>query len=98
MELHTRLVWRLLGTCDAKFPVSLPEFAKLQRPLQLAALSSTSAACWRIDDVVRVRDLKEAARLEPDWPDPAFALGQFYLHRNDCYSALLWLAKVSPFA
>jgi tetratricopeptide (TPR) repeat protein len=96
MELHTRLVWRLLGTCDAKFPVSLPEFAKLQRPLQLAAFEQYIRGLLANDDVVRVRDLKEAARLEPDWPDPAFALGQFYLHRNDCYSALLWLAKVPP--
>ena len=96
MDLHTRLAWRLLETCDAKFPVSLPEFAKLQRPLQLAAFEQYIRGLLANDDVLRVRDLKEAARLEPDWPDPAFALGQFYLHRNDCYSALLWLAKVPP--
>ncbi|HKI13358.1 MAG TPA: tetratricopeptide repeat protein [Candidatus Acidoferrum sp.] len=96
MDLHTRLAWRLLETCDARFPVTLPEFAKLQRPLQLAAFEQYIRGLLANDDVVRVRDLKEAARLEPDWPDPAFALGQFYLHRNDCYSALLWLAKVPP--
>ena len=96
MDLHTRLAWRLLGTCDAKFPVGLPEFAKLQRPLQLAAFEQYIRGLLTNDDVVRVRDLKEAARLEPEWPDPAFALGQFYLHKNDCYSALLWLGKVPP--
>ncbi len=94
MDLHTRLVWRLLGTCDAKFPASLPEFAKLQRPLQLAAFEQYIRGLLANDDEVRVRDLKEAARLEPGWPDPAFALGQFYFHRTDCYSALLWLGKV----
>ena len=96
MDLHTRLVWRLLETCDAKFPASLPEFAKLQRPLQLAAFEQYIRGLLANEDVVRLRDLKEAARLEPDWPDPAFALGQFYVHRSDCYSALLWLAKVPP--
>lgn len=96
MDVHTRLAWRLLGTCDAKFPVGLPEFAKLQRPLQLAAFEQYIRGLLTNDDVVRVRDLKEAARLEPEWPDPAFALGQFYLHKNDCYSALLWLGKVPP--
>jgi len=96
MDLHTRLVWRLLGTCDAKFPVSLPEFTKLQRPLQLAAFEEYVRGLLANDDEVRVRDLREAARLEPDWPDPAFALGQIYFHRNDCYSALLWLGKVPP--
>ncbi len=96
MELHTRLVWRLLGTCDAKFPVTLPEFAKLQRPLQLAAFEQYVRGLLANDDEVHLRDLREAARQEPDWPDPAFALGRFYFHRNDCYSALLWLAKVPP--
>jgi len=94
MDLHTRLVWRLLGTCDAKFPASLPEFAKLQRPLQLAAFEQYIRGLLANEDEVRVRDLREATRLEPDWPDPAFALGQIYFHRNDCYSALLWLGKV----
>jgi tetratricopeptide (TPR) repeat protein/TolB-like protein len=96
MDLHTRLVWRLLGTCDAKFPASLAEFAKLQRPLQLAAFEQYIRGLLANDDDARVRDLREAARLEPDWPDPAFALGQIYFHRNDCYSALLWLGKVPP--
>ncbi len=94
MDLHTRLVWRLLGTCDAKFPASFPEFAKLQRPLLLAAFEQYIRGLLANEDEVRVRDLREATRLEPDWPDPAFALGQFYFHRNDCYSALLWLGKV----
>jgi len=96
MDIHTRLVWRLLGTCDAKFPVSLPEFAKLQRPPRLAAFEQYIRGLLANDDDVRVRDLKEAARMEPDWPDAAFALGQIYFARNDCYSALLWLGKVPP--
>jgi len=96
MDLHTRLVWRLLGTCDAKLPVSLPEFAKLQRPLQLAAFEQYVRGLLANDDEMRLRDLKEAARLEPDWPEPAFALGQLYFHRNDCNSALPWFAKVPP--
>ena len=94
MELHTRLVWRVLGAIDAKFPITFPEFAKLQRTLQLAAFEQYIRGLMANDDDVRVRDLRGAARLEPDWPDPAFALGQIYFARNDCYSALLWLGKV----
>ena len=96
MDLHTRLVWRLLGTCDAKFPLTLPEFAKMQRQLQLAAFEQYVRGLLANEDEARLHDLKEAARLEPDWPEPAFALGQLYFHRNDCYSALSWLAKVPP--
>jgi tetratricopeptide (TPR) repeat protein len=96
MDLHTHLVWRLLRSCDSKYPLGLAEFSRLQRPLQLAAFEQYIRGLLANDDEVRLRDLKEAARLEPDWPDPAFVLGQIYFARNDCNSALPWFAKVPP--
>src|SRR5271157_6200008 len=94
MDLHTHLAWRLLKSCDSRYPLGLPEFSRLQRPLQLAAFEQYIRGLLANDDEVRLRDLKEAARLEPDWPDPAFVLGQIYFARNDCNSALPWFAKV----
>ncbi len=96
MDIHTRLVWRLLTTTDRTFPLSLAEFSKFQRRLQLGAFEEYIRGLLANDDAARVRNLKEAARLEPDWPDPAFALGQVYLTRNDCPSALAWFARVPP--
>ena len=94
MDLHTHLAWRLLKSCDSRYPLGLPEFSRLQRPLQLAAFEQYIRGLLANDDEVRLRDLKEAARLEPDWPDPAFVLGQIYFARNDCNSALPWFVKV----
>ena len=94
MELHTKVVWRLLSYADHGYPLSLNEFAKLQRPLSLAAFEQYIRGILANDDETRLRDLKEAARLEPDWPDPAFAIGQFYFQKNECVAALPWLAKV----
>jgi tetratricopeptide (TPR) repeat protein len=94
MKLHDRLVWRLLRTADASFPLTLSEFSALQRPLSLAAFEQYIRGLLGNDDEARLRALKEAARLEPDWPDPAYAIGEVYLQRNDCNSALPWLAKV----
>jgi Tfp pilus assembly protein PilF/TolB-like protein len=94
MELHTPLVWRLLGTCDRNYPLSLNEFSKLQRPLQLTAFEQYVRGLLANDDDIRLRNLKEAVRLEPSWPDPAFAIGQVYFTRNDCNAALPWFAKV----
>lgn len=96
MDLHTHLVWRLLRSCDSKYPLGLAEFSRLQRPLQLAAFEQYIRGLLANDDEVRLRDLKEAVRLEPDWPDPAFVLGRIYFARNDCISALPWFAKVPP--
>lgn len=94
MDLHTRLAWRLLSSADHAFPLSLNEFSKFQRSLQLGAFENYIRGLLSNEDETRIRDLKEAARLEPDWPDPAFALGQIYFTRNDCGPALNWFARV----
>ncbi len=96
MNLHTRLTWRLLTTIDHKFPLSLAEFSKLQRSIYLGAFEHYIRGLLAGEDYARIRDLKEAARLEPNWPDPAFSLGQVYFTRNDCPSALPWFAHVPP--
>jgi tetratricopeptide (TPR) repeat protein len=41
-----------------------------------------------------LRELREAARLEPEWIDPAYALGETFYNRRDCASALPWFARV----
>lgn len=94
MELHTRITWHLLTATDHSYPLSLVEFFKLQRPLSLAAFEQYVRGLLASDDGVRLRDLKEAAKLEPEWPDPAFAIGQIYFARNDCNSALPWFGRV----
>jgi len=96
MELHTKLTWELLRNCNHGFPVSLSDFSKLQQPLSLAAFEQYIRGILANEDETRIRDLKEAARLEPDWPEPAFALADVYFQKNDCSSALSWYAKVPP--
>jgi tetratricopeptide (TPR) repeat protein len=94
MELHTKLTWKLLGSGDRAYPLNLVEFSKSQQQLSLAAFEQYIKGLLANDDEARLRDLKEAARLEPEWPDPAFAIGELYFQRNDCSSALNWYAKV----
>jgi tetratricopeptide (TPR) repeat protein/TolB-like protein len=94
MDLHTKLIWRSLATCDPGYRLKLPDFAKLQRPLSLGAFEQYIRGLLANEDESRLRNLKEAARLEPDWPDPAFAIGQVYFQKNDCGDALPWFAKV----
>src|ERR1700675_1076693 len=96
MNLYTRVTWRLLGTIDHNYPLSLAEFSKFQRSLYLGAFEQYIRGLIANEDDTRIRDLKEAARLEPNWPDPAFSLGQVYFTRNDCPSALPWFARVPP--
>jgi tetratricopeptide (TPR) repeat protein len=94
MELHSGIVWRLLSANERAYPLTLKDFAKAQRSLRLDAFEHFVRGLLFNEDEPRIRELKEAARLEPVWPDPAFALGETYAARNDCNSALPWFAKV----
>lgn len=96
MGLHTKLTWSLLRSCSSAFPLSLAEFSKLQQPLSLAPFEQYIRGLLANDDETKLRDLKEAARLQPEWPEPAYALGEAYFQKNDCSSALPWYAKVPP--
>src|SRR5436190_7001494 len=94
MDLHTRLVWRMLSASDRNYTLNLAEFTKRQRPLRLDAFEHYSRGLLASEDEARLRELREAARLEPAWPEPDFALGEAYFARRDCDSALPWYARV----
>jgi tetratricopeptide (TPR) repeat protein len=94
IDVHAKLVWKLLAGNDRAYPLSFAEFSKLQRPLRLDAFEHYIRGLLANEDDARIRELREASRLEPEWSDPAFALGQVYYGRRDCDSALPWLARV----
>ena len=94
MELHLKMLWRLLAANDHAYPRSLEEFSKAQRPLRLDAFEHYIRGLLANEDDARLRELREAARIEPQWPDPDFAIGDAYYSRRDCDSALPWFAKV----
>src|SRR5215470_18057057 len=94
MELHTRLLWRVLSSKDGRYPLTVTEFTKRQRPLRLDAFEQYARGLFAPDDEVKLRQLHEAARLEPDWPDPDFALGEAYYAKHDYNAALAWFLKV----
>src|SRR5438876_444433 len=77
-ELHTRLLWRLLRSNDRHYALSLAEFTKRQRRLRFDAFEQYVRGLLATEDEAKLRQLHEAARLDPDWPDPNFALGEAY--------------------
>lgn len=94
MDLHSHLVWRMVSGNDHNYSQSLVEFTKRQRPLRLDAFEHYIRGLLANEDDARLRELREAARLEPEWPEPAFALGEVYFTRRDCDSALPWYTRV----
>jgi len=94
MELHTRLLWRMLSSNDRHYALSLAEFTKRQRRLRFDAFEQYIRGLLATEDEAKLKQLHEAERLDPDWPDPNFALGEAYYARKDYNSALAWFFKV----
>jgi tetratricopeptide (TPR) repeat protein len=93
MDAHEKMLWQLLSN-DHAYGGAFEEFARAQRPLRLDAFEHYVRGLLASDDDAKLRELREAARLEPDWPDPDFAIGDAYYARRDCDSALIWFPKV----
>ena len=94
MDLHTRLMWRMLSENDTAYPLSLTEFSQMHKAVRLDAFEHYIRGLIANEDETRLRELREAVRLEPDWVEPNYALGETYFSRKDCASALPWYAKV----
>jgi tetratricopeptide (TPR) repeat protein/TolB-like protein len=93
MELHTRLMWRMLSQSPA-YPLSLTEFSQMHKGVRLDAFEHYARGLIANEDETRVRELREAVRLEPEWVEPNYALGEAYFTKRDCVSALPSYAKV----
>ena len=94
MDLSTRLAWRMLVAAETSYPLSLNEFAQKQPSLRLDAFEQYIRGLLASEDEARLKYLKEAARLEPSWADPAFAIGEVYFDQNDCDAAIPWFSRV----
>lgn len=102
-QVQARAAWRLLCSIQNSFsasascdPQSQParDFANSARAVRPDAFEFFIKGLVNPDDDIRLRDLRESARLDPDWDEPAFALGRTYYSKRDCEAALQWLAKV----
>ncbi len=102
-QVQARAAWRILCTIQNSFSSSAScdvqsqparDFVNAARAVRPDAFEFFIKGLLSPDDDIRLRDLHEAARLDPDWDEPAFALGRTYYSKRDCEASLQWLAKV----
>jgi tetratricopeptide (TPR) repeat protein len=94
LEMENRMVWKLLQAADPGLRQNLAEFTRLQKPPRLEAFEHYIRGLLAGESDQRVRELREAARLDPNWADAAFALGQALMQRRDCAAALPLLERI----
>lgn len=103
MSIHARLAGQLScaiatvspgGTaCGADSP-AVTAFAAQPEAVAPEAFELYIRGVTDSNDAARLRNLREAARLQPQWGAPALAIGDTYFSRRNCELALPWLTKV----
>jgi Tfp pilus assembly protein PilF len=102
MTLHARLAWQLLcalapparGSAGCGTAASEDDFTSKLTAIRPDAFELYIRGLAESNDAARIQDLREAARLQPQWDAPAFALGETYFSRRNCAAALPWLVRV----
>jgi tetratricopeptide (TPR) repeat protein len=102
-QVQARAAWRMLceiqnsfssgAACDAGSQAAR-DFVNSARAVRPDAFEFFIKGLVNSEDDIRLRDLHEAARLDPEWDEPDYALGRTYYTKRDCEAALQWLAKV----
>jgi Tfp pilus assembly protein PilF/TolB-like protein len=94
LRVHARLAWRVLRALNGPAPDGAREEAGAPMMPRLDAFEQYIRGLVASDEAQRVRYLREAARLAPDWPPAAFALAQACFARRDFAAAAGWFGRV----
>lgn len=93
--LHARVAWQVLRTIDPAYPFSRSDYAQRFSRIRLDAFENYIRGVLSADDAERLRLWREATRLEPEWSDPAFALGGAYFATKDYATAATWYSRIA---
>ncbi len=81
------------GDCaGGRLPV--PGYLQAAASPSAEALESYIRGLTESSDQARVQNLRQAAKLQPDWDAPVFELGDYYFSRRNCVAALPLLVRV----
>lgn len=95
MEVQGRAAWQVVRFTDSLYPLNQTAFLQKVPRRRLDAFEQYVRGLLAGKEQ-RLGNFREAARLDPEWPDPAFALGETYYGARNCEPALTWLSRVPP--
>ena len=94
VEIQNALAWDLLHTANSSYPLPKDAFVSSLENTRLDALENYVRGLLASGRQEKIKYLKEAVRLNPDYAQPLLQLGKTYYENKDYDSALTWLAKV----
>jgi Tfp pilus assembly protein PilF len=94
IEVQTALAWQVLKSILPETPGTGEQFVRSSEPIRLDAFENYIRGVVATERVDRVRHLREALRLNPQYSQAMLALGKTYFDNREYESAASWLAKV----
>jgi Tfp pilus assembly protein PilF/TolB-like protein len=94
ISIENSLAFELLGTIYPQNKISKPEFMAAAQPVRLDAFENYIRGLVATDRTEKIKRLKEAVRLNPQYTLATLQLGRTYFRERDYEAATTWLAKV----
>lgn len=94
IEVQTALSWQVLKSILPETPGTGEQFIRSSEPIRLDAFENYIRGVVATERLDRIRHLREALRLNPQYSQAMLALGKTYFNNREYESAASWLAKV----
>lgn len=95
LDIQNALAWDLLRTLNVAIGTK-EQFVRAAPFVRLDALENYIRGVIAADSAEKVRFLKQAVRLSPDYSEAQFLLGRTYFEQRDYTNAIQVLGKVPP--
>lgn len=94
IDVQTGLSWQVLKSIVPETPGTGEQFVRTSEPIRLDAFENYIRGVVATDRVERIRRLKEALRLNPQYSQAMLALGKTYFNGREYELAASWFEKI----
>jgi tetratricopeptide (TPR) repeat protein len=94
IDVQTELAWELLEQLPSPPPMTREQFLKASAPIRVDAFESYIRGVTATDHQQKVRYLRAALKLNPNYTLAMMQLGKTYYDTRDYESAALWFSRV----
>ncbi|HUS20097.1 MAG TPA: tetratricopeptide repeat protein [Terriglobales bacterium] len=96
LDIQNALAWDLLRSLNADPSVSKEAFVTSAAPVRLDALENYIRGVIATEPAEKIRYLKQAVKVHPQYAEAHFLLGRTYFDQRDYSAAMQALSKVTP--
>jgi tetratricopeptide (TPR) repeat protein len=94
IDVQTGLAWQVLNSIAGGTAGTREDFMRRSAPIRLDAFENYIRGVVASDRVEKVKRLREAIRLNPQYFEAVLALGRTYSNNREYESAASWLARI----